>query len=220
MSSVDWYLIRATGLTATVLLTAAMVFGLMMSLRIGPRRLPGAIAYDLHRFVTGLALWTVGAHVLLLLIDAQAGVGLMDLVVPFASGTRTFATGLGTIAFVAMTIIWFSSIHRMRIGQRAWRMLHRLTFLAYVTAMAHGILGGTDSGAIWVWPLHVAGLLLVGALTVRRIMLSRRVPPASSASPPATTRPVPGHAVSGLPPLGPRSAPPAWRQRGDLPTGR
>lgn len=172
--AVDWVLIRATGMTAVVLLSASMILGLMMSLRISTPRWPGRVNYDTHRFVTGVALWMVGAHLVLLLLDSWADIGLADLVIPFASGTRTFATGLGTLAFVTLTIVWFTSIQRKRLGQTAWRSLHYLTFACYLMAIGHGVLGGTDTGRIWAWPVYAASAGVVGYLTWRRIRTGSR----------------------------------------------
>ena len=174
--AVDWVLIRATGMTAVVLLSASMILGLMMSLRITTPRWPGRVNYDTHRFVTGVALWVVGVHIVLLVLDSWADIDLADLVIPFASGTRTFATGLGTLAFVTLTIVWFTSIYRKRLGQTTWRSLHYLTFGCYLMAIGHGVLGGTDTGRIWAWPIYAASVGVVGCLTWQRIRTGRRVP--------------------------------------------
>jgi DMSO/TMAO reductase YedYZ heme-binding membrane subunit len=175
-TTVEWILIRATGLTAVVALSASMILGLMLSLRIRSRRWPAVVTNDLHRYVTGLALWITGAHLALLVLDSYVNITLRDLFVPFVAGTRTVTTGLGTIAFLTMTVMWFTSIYRDRIGQRTWRKLHYLTFLAYVMAMAHGIFGGTDTRQIWAWPLYAASLVTVGALTWRRVRTALDVP--------------------------------------------
>jgi DMSO/TMAO reductase YedYZ heme-binding membrane subunit len=71
-----------------------------------------------------------------------------------------------------MAIVVGSFYLRRRIGQRAWRMLHYVTFLAFIGATAHGVLAGTDSGTPWAWWIYVGSTILVVILLVYRISLS------------------------------------------------
>ena len=58
------------------------------------------------------------------------------------------------------------------IGQRAWRLLHYLTFLAFVGATAHGLGAGTDSGAAWAWWIYVGSTVAVVFLFGYRVVMS------------------------------------------------
>ena len=63
-----------------------------------------------------------------------------------------------------MAIVVGSFYVRRQIGQRAWRTLHYVTFLAFLGATAHGVMAGTDSGTP------------VGVVDLRRLDDRRRLP--------------------------------------------
>lgn len=225
-TTAEWVLIRATGMSAVVLLTASMVLGLMLSSPTRSTRWPAIVTKDLHQFVTGLSLWMVAAHATLLIVDSFVNVSLRDLFVPFMVDQRRIATGLGSMAFVTLSFVWLTSINKDRIGQRVWRKLHFLTFLVYLLAMGHGVFGGTDTRQIWAWPIYAASLVLVGGLTIARVRTARRGGAAMSTRPARTPAAVarPGAAVTKraqpapatLPPLDPRGAPIPARRRGPV----
>src|SRR5438105_3328161 len=79
-----WYLSRASGLTAFVLLWISMASGLVISNKMA-RIWPGAFtAFDLHQFTSLLGLGFIGLHVLTLLGDHYIGYNLAQVLVPFA----------------------------------------------------------------------------------------------------------------------------------------
>jgi len=61
---------------------------------------------------------------------------------------------------------------RRRIGQRAWRALHYLTFLAFAGSTVHGIAAGTDSSAGWAQWLYLGSMTVVAFLLTYRIGIS------------------------------------------------
>ncbi len=169
MSTTEWILIRATGMSAVVALTASMVLGLMMSLKMRPKRWPAVVTNDLHQFVTSLALWITGAHLALLVVDSASGITPLDLVVPFRASSQTIAMGLGTLAVLALAVVWLTSVYRSRIGHARWRMIHYAAFAAYGMSIAHGVFGGTDTSQRWAWPVYAASVGIVGWLMAKRI---------------------------------------------------
>jgi DMSO/TMAO reductase YedYZ heme-binding membrane subunit len=60
---------------------------------------------------------------------------------------------------------------RRRIGQRAWRLLHYTTLLAFVGATAHGLMSGTDSPAVWAFAAYLVATVAVVFLLIYRITL-------------------------------------------------
>jgi len=199
MNTIEWILIRATGMSAVVLLTASMVLGLMMSLRMRPKRWPAVVTNDIHQFVTSLALWVTGAHLALLLVDNVSGISLRDLVIPFLASSQRIAMGVGTIAVLALAVVWITSINRTKIGHSRWRTIHFTAFVAYVMAIAHGIFGGTDTSQTWAWPVYATSVGLVGWLMMKRIRTSRTPAPRLQAQPVA--RPARVVTQPALPPM-------------------
>jgi hypothetical protein len=65
-----WYLTRATGLIALVLLTASMALGLLSSVRFQRPALPRFVTAGLHQNSSLLALAFTGIHVVTTLADS------------------------------------------------------------------------------------------------------------------------------------------------------
>ena len=80
----------------------------------------------------------------------------------------------GQVAFYLMAIVVGSFYVRRRIGQRAWRTLHYVTFVAFLGATAHGVMAGTDSGTPWAWWIYVGSTIAVVFLLAYRIVTVRR----------------------------------------------
>ena len=71
-----WFIARASGLTAYVLLTASVLMGLVVKSR--PfRRLRQATVTDLHRFLAFLGLGMVALHGIALVLDSTVHISLL-----------------------------------------------------------------------------------------------------------------------------------------------
>ena len=220
MQTFDWAIARGAGFSAFVLLTASVVLGLVLSLRLTSPRWPGIVTNEVHRFITSLALWMTALHLTMLLLDSQSGFSLGELLIPFAGEYRPVATSLGILALYTVLAVLVTTKLRSRIGYQRWRRLHGLAFVAYGAALLHGILAGTDSSAGWAVLVYLVSGLVVGGLTIARVARRPGIPPA--ARPAATERPGPGrppapprtHTLPPLPPLPPRPRvePPSLRR--------
>ena len=198
----DWMLARGSGFTAFLLLSAATVAGLALSMRWATVRWPAVVTNHVHRHLTTLALWATGLHVLMLLVDAKSGIDLPATLVPFASGYRPVATALGVVGVYTLLAVLISTQLRSRIGHRRWRQIHGLAFVTYAAALLHGLLAGTDTGSPWSTFLYLTSGTLVAGLIALRIFAPKglEAPPAppEAPTPPATSSRPP------LPPLPPR----------------
>lgn len=65
-----WYAIRASGVVAYLLLAASTVWGVMLSSKIVKQWVPGAIALDLHNYLSWLAIGLAMLHAALLLFSS------------------------------------------------------------------------------------------------------------------------------------------------------
>jgi predicted ferric reductase len=146
-----WYLSRATAFVALGLLWASMMLGVGITNKMA-RLWPGApAAFALHEYLSLLGLGFAAFHGLILLGDHYSNFSLFQILIPFAT-TSYFPlwVGLGQLGFYAWALVTASFYVRKRIGQRTWRVLHYVSFLAYLGAMLHGLTSGTDSGLGWV----------------------------------------------------------------------
>ena len=166
-----WLLARSSGLVAYALLTASVLAGLIVKSRPLGRSVKPAAVVDVHRFLALLGLGALVLHGAALVLDNAVDIGLGALLVPGASPYRPLATALGVLAAELMVLIYLSFSQRRRIGAKAWRALHWLTYLVFALATLHGLAAGTDSGRTWALALYGAAVgAVLGALAWRLLV--------------------------------------------------
>lgn len=167
-----WYTTRATGLVALVLLTVAMAFGLLSSVRFYRESWPRFVTLGLHRNVSLLALAFTAVHVLTTVLDSFVSIPLPDAFIPFISSYRPIWLGLGAIAFDLMIALVVSSLLRARMGLRTWRLVHWSAYLCWPVAVLHGLGTGTDTPVRWVLVLTAGCALAIAGLLLWRLVLT------------------------------------------------
>ena len=166
-----WLLARSSGLVAYALLTASVLAGLIVKSRPLGRSVKPAAVVDVHRFLALLGLGALVLHGAALVLDNAVDLGLGALLVPGASPYRPLPTALGVLAAELMVLIYLSFSQRRRIGAKAWRALHWLTYLVFALATLHGLAAGTDSGRTWALALYGAAVgAVLGALAWRLLV--------------------------------------------------
>jgi sulfoxide reductase heme-binding subunit YedZ len=169
---------------AYALVVCSTLAGLVLKSRPLGTRVRPALVTDLHRFLALLALAAVGVHGVALLEDTSVRIDVLGLVVPGRIAYRPVWTGAGVVAAELAVAIYVSFPLRKRIGVRAWRRLHWLTYAVFAAATLHGLLAGSDSGAHWARMLYLGALGSVAFATVWRVL----VPPPRRAGAPARAR--------------------------------
>lgn len=164
-----WYLSRAAGFTAYLLLFASTVVGMGTSSRLAARLKRANMAFDLHRFLSLLALAFSLFHAYVLLGDAYFNFSVWQLSVPFASPYEPFATALGVASLYATVLIIGSFYVRRFIGYRTWRTLHYATFVMYLGVALHGITAGTDTVQPWARLIYAGTAAVFCAMAAYRI---------------------------------------------------
>ncbi len=168
-----WYLSRASGFVAYLLLWLSVALGLLISGKLSRLWPGGPTAVDLHQFSGLLALAFAVFHALILLGDRYLTYTPLELLVPFAAlDYRPLAVGLGQVAFYLSLVVGLSFYVRRHIGFRVWRLLHFGAFAVYVLATVHGLAAGTDAGSAMAVGLYGATALTTCFLTVFRILTS------------------------------------------------
>lgn len=166
-----WLLARASGFTAYILLTLSVLAGLAVKSR--PfRNIAAAAQTDTHRAFALAGLAMLALHGLALVLDQTVRMPLYALVVPFASAYRPAAVAFGVLAAELMTLVYWSFSVRRRIGARAWRRLHWLTYAVFLGATVHGLTAGTDTGRGWANAIYIGAAGSVAAATTWRVLTS------------------------------------------------
>ena len=149
-----WILARASGLLAYALLTSSVLAGLVLKARPFGAALKAAVVADLHRFLAMLGLGFIVLHASALVLDSTVRVSVAALFVPGLVPYRPLWSAFGVLAAELMLLVYASSALRRRIGVRAWRRLHWLTYAVFALATIHGLAAGTDSGRPWALALY------------------------------------------------------------------
>jgi len=167
--SLAWYSSRVLGFLAYGALAISVIYGLLLSTGILDRIAHRAVSLTLHQDLSAIAIGLTALHGALLALDTYVLQTVRQLTIPFASPYRPEWTGLGQVAFYLMVVVFGSFYVRRHIGQRAWRLLHYTTFLAFVGATVHGVMAGTDSPADWAFWIYSSATVAVVFLLVYRI---------------------------------------------------
>ncbi len=166
-----WYLSRASGLVAYLLMWLSLVVGLSITSRLARLWPGGPSAVDLHQFTGLLGLGFATFHGLILLGDHYIGYTLSQILVPFASGEyRPLWVGIGQVSFYLAVLVSLTFYVRRFIGYRVWRTLHFGTFVVYALVTLHSLTAGTDT---LTWPallMYLVTVSITGGLILYRLL--------------------------------------------------
>lgn len=174
-----WYLSRAAGFTAYLLLFCSVALGITTSTRLGARLVRQNTVFDVHRFLSILALGFVTMHVYILLGDGYFNYDVWQLSLPLLSPYRMWQVAAGSFAAYALIVIVTSFYVRRFIGYRVWRAIHFITFALFAAAMLHGIMAGSDTSQAWARAIYLGTGVAVLLLIAYR--LQYRLPPTDRA---------------------------------------
>ena len=140
-----WYVTRSAGIIAYLLLWLSTAWGLAVPSKIFDKTLHGVYTFDFHQFISLLAIGFTMLHMGVLMLDKYLPYSLVQVLVPFTSAYRPVWIGIGIIAFWLMLLVTVTFYVRRQIGTRAFRVIHWLSFLAFIGSALHGIFSGTDT---------------------------------------------------------------------------
>jgi methionine sulfoxide reductase heme-binding subunit len=167
-----WLTARGAGLAALVLMTLSITGGAFAhSIKMPSTRL---VVQYVHRAGASLGLGVLLLHIVTIVADSYAHVGVTGAVVPFTSGYRATWVGLGTIAaytFVTVAALGFARVRiaGSEVGAAIWRKVHGLAYGGWAIALIHGFMSGTDSSVTWVRGLYLVCLVAGGAAIASRL---------------------------------------------------
>lgn len=147
-TNLPWYVARAGGLVAYVLLTVTVLWGTAVAARAFRKR-PGLPWINaMHEWLGVLTAAFIGVHLLGLATDSYIGFGLEDLFVPFASSYRPGAVAWGVVSLYLFAVTWASATFRRRLPKRIrplWKRAHLAAYPLFAFTTVHLITAGTDT---------------------------------------------------------------------------
>jgi predicted ferric reductase len=168
---VFWYLSRASGFIAYLLLWASLMLGVGVTNK-AASLWPGIpSALELHQYFSFLGVFFTLFHALILMGDAYLKPALTQIITPFSmTNYRPVAVGLGQLGFYLWILILVSFYIRKWIHKKGWRLFHYAGYLMAAFALIHGLLAGTDTSTEWARILYWSTAVLLGLMTVYRMV--------------------------------------------------
>jgi predicted ferric reductase len=173
-----WYLSRAAGIMAWVVLAVTCMWGILLITRmLKPADRP-AWLLDLHRYLGVLSIVATLAHVVVLHFDKWMHPSWKELFVPgqmTSPNTTAYNTAVtwGVIGLYLMVVIQISSYAMKQLPKKVWHGIHLTSYALFVIATVHGFMAGTDTSNM-VLLLTAAGMIGILAFAlVARILQGR-----------------------------------------------
>jgi methionine sulfoxide reductase heme-binding subunit len=139
-----WVLSRVAGVSSYAALAIALVTGIALRTAVLDWLGSNRALRSLHEYTTVLWIPLAGLHLVSLLLDSTARVGVLDLFIPFHSTYGTLAIGLGALSLDVLVVVTVTAFLKRRMNKAAWQWLHRLAYVAFAMIFFHAVLSGTD----------------------------------------------------------------------------
>lgn len=176
-----WLAARAAGFVTLGLLTVQVVLGLVLSHPTNKTTWKlSRLLYPWHGNIWVFVLAFLVMHIVTIIADPYAGVGIGGALIPGLSSYRAAPVALGVIALYALLITGLTARYTKSLPRGLWLQIHRLSLLILVLAWAHGVLSGTDS--VPMAAAYGASFAFVIAAAAYRYWVSRAGRPTFSTS--------------------------------------
>jgi sulfoxide reductase heme-binding subunit YedZ len=168
-----WAIARVAALSAYVALAVAVLSGIALRTAVLDWLGSNRALRSLHEFTTVLWIPLAVLHVVALVLDSTARVGVLDVFIPFRSPYGTLAIGLGSISVDLLLLVTITSFLKRRMRPGAWRWMHRLAYVGFALVFVHGLLGGTDFSDPAVSAITWAAAAALAMLAMARVFWGR-----------------------------------------------
>lgn len=184
MTAWPWYVSRASGILASILLIMLLVTGIGAFTGYSFKYLEPLKAWANHR-VLGIAFTiSILVHIVSIYFDSYVNFGLSQLLIPFVSTYKSIVLGgvaigslgvaLGIISLYLVIAIMFTSLTKIiDKNKRAWKTTHYLSYILIVATLFHSIMIGTDFKSVLLRSIWIGSNLLILGILIS-IRLKRR----------------------------------------------
>jgi len=139
-----WVLARVAGLASYASLAIALVSGIALRTAVFDWLGSNRVVRSVHEYTTVLWIPLAALHLVSLLLDTTARIGLLDIVLPFHSSYGTLAIGLGALSVDVLVVVTVTAYLKRRMRKDLWLWIHRLAYAAFALIFLHAVLSGTD----------------------------------------------------------------------------
>jgi methionine sulfoxide reductase heme-binding subunit len=175
----SWYAARSSGIVAWVLVSASIVWGLLLSSRLVRKKGVPAWLLDLHKYLGTLALVFTGVHIAGLVGDNYAHYGWGQILIPLkeldkpSRGPSAMSVAWGIVAFYLIIAIQITSWLMRHMPRKVWHAIHLSSIALFIASSIHAFTSGKDR---WnrLWQMTaVIGVLFVLQIAFFRILTLR-----------------------------------------------
>jgi predicted ferric reductase len=181
-----WFLTRASGIVAWLMLTLSVIWGILLSTKAFPEQRRPQWLLSLHRWLAGLTISFLGIHLVALVADSYVSFGLADIAVPYASDWKPGAVALGVLAMWLLIAVQLTSLAMKRLPRKFWRAVHLSSYVAFWLTSLHAAFAGTDAGSWLYRGGAAASVVAVAWALMYRVANRRAVRRAARATGPST----------------------------------
>lgn len=170
-----WYLARSSGIVAWLMLTASVIWGVLLSTKAFPHHRRPIWLLSLHRWLAGLTLSFLAVHIVALVADSYVTFDLADIAVPYASDWKPGAVALGVLGMWLLIAVEVTSLAMRRLPRTFWRTVHMSSYVVFWLTSMHAAFAGSDSSS---WPYRgtaVASIVAVAWSLMYRLANRRAV---------------------------------------------
>jgi len=171
ITSLPWYISRAAGITAYILMFFIVMLGAGMTTGYAYNYINPVKAWLIHKYLSLALGLTLLTHAFSLLFDKFMKFGWPDILIPFFSNYKPIFLSLGIFGFYLLLVIIFSSLWFRLKYKRTWRGIHYTVYALFIFSLIHGFFMGTDSKTIWMQIIYAGtGLIFLGLLIYRFVV--------------------------------------------------
>ena len=166
--SMEWMVIRGSGIVAFAALAAATIWGLLVSSKLASKWVKAKPLAWFHESLGISALIATVVHVAVLSVHDFLDFSWAEILIPGVSDWRTGAVAMGVVAMFGLVVIVVSFYVKKHIGQKMWRTIHFGSLGVFVAALLHGISAGSDRTPL-IMGLYFGSAVVVAALIALRV---------------------------------------------------
>ena len=98
---------------------------------------------------------------------------MAQFLIPFISPFRPVWVGVGVIGFWLILLVSITFYIRSKITMKAFRVVHYLSFIAYIGAVVHSVFSGTDTPLPMAQLMYATTFLIIVFLTAYWLLTLR-----------------------------------------------
>ena len=168
-----WFLTRASGIVAWLMLTLSVIWGILLSTKAFPQQRRPVWLLSLHRWLGGLTMSFLAIHLVALVADNYVSFGLADIAIPYASDWKPGAVALGVLGAWLLVAVELTSLAMKRLPRKAWRAVHLSSYVAFWLTSMHAAFAGTDASS-WLYRGGAAASIVAVAWALMYRVANRR----------------------------------------------